>query len=130
MFGEGLAFERVCLEHTDCIKKKLGISGVLTEEKSWSSKGNPEKGTGGTQIDLLIVRRDQIINLCEMKYSNSEYRLTEKVDSDIRRRIYNFKEETGTKYTIHPILITPYGLVDNSYAQNIQGVISMEDLYV
>ena len=67
----GLAFERVCLEHVDQIKEKLGISGVLTEVNSWYCKADPDKGIFGSQIDLLIVRKDQVINLCEMKYSGS-----------------------------------------------------------
>ena len=59
----GLAFERVCLAHVEQIKRKLGISGVLTEVNSWYCKGNPEKGIFGSQIDMLIVRKDQVINL-------------------------------------------------------------------
>lgn len=62
----GLAFERVCLEHVDQIKKKLGISGVLTEVNSWYCKADPDKGIFGSQIELLIVRKDQVINLCEI----------------------------------------------------------------
>ncbi|MGN0907966.1 MAG: ATP-binding protein [Bullifex sp.] len=71
----GLAFERVCLEHIRQIKIKLGISGVHTEVNSWSCRRDPDKGIFGSRIDLLIVRKDQIINLCEMKYSGSEYSL-------------------------------------------------------
>ena len=66
---KGLAFERVCLEHVNQIKKKLGISGVYTQEHSWRCDANPDHGVFGSQIDLLIVRKDQVINLCEMKYS-------------------------------------------------------------
>ena len=125
----GLAFERVCLNHISQMKKKLGIEGVLTEVNSWYCKADPEKGIFGSQIGLLIVRRDQVINLCEMKYSASEYTVTEKVDRSIRTKISDLKAKTGTKYAIYPTLVTPYGLVENSYAGNIQAVITMDDLF-
>jgi hypothetical protein len=125
----GLAFERVCMEHIHQIKKKLGIAGVLTEVNSWYCKANPDKGIFGSQIDLLITRKDQVINLCEIKYSGSEYMLTEKVDRSIRNKISDFILSTGTKYAVHPTLITTYGLVENAYSDNIQSVITLEDLF-
>ncbi|MGN0336798.1 MAG: ATP-binding protein [Lachnospiraceae bacterium] len=125
----GLAFERVCMEHIDQIKMKLGISGVLTEVNSWYCKADPDKGIFGSQIDLLITRKDQVINLCEMKYSGSEYTITEKVDRSIRNKINDLVLKTGTKYAIYPTLITTYGMVDNSYAKNVQSVIVLDDLF-
>lgn len=125
----GLAFERVCLEHVDQIKKKLGISGVLTEVNSWYCKADPDKGIFGSQIELLIVRKDQVINLCEMKYSGSEYTVTEKTDRGIRKKISDLVKVTRTKYAIYTTLITTYGLVENAYAQNIQSVITLDDLF-
>ena len=126
---KGLAFERVCLMHINEIKAKLGISGVLTEDHAWYCKAESEKGIHGSQIDLLIVRADQVINLCEMKYAGTEYSITEKVEMDIRRKIHDLVTKTGTKYAIHPTLITTYGLVNNEYANSIQAVITMNDLF-
>lgn len=125
----GLAFERVCMEHVEQIKRKLGIAGILTEVNSWYCKADPEKGIAGSQIDLLIARKDQVINLCEMKYSGSEFTVTEKVDRSIRNKISDLSIQTGRKYAIHPTLITTYGLVNNSYANNIQAVITLDDLF-
>lgn len=125
----GLAFEKICLDHIRQIKKKLEIGGVLTEENSWYCKADPEKGIFGSQIDLLIVRKDQVINLCEMKYCGSEYTITEKTDQSIRRKISDLQTQTKTKYAIYPTLITTYGLVDNVYGQNIQSVITLNDLF-
>ncbi len=126
---QGLAFERVCFEHVDQIKKKLGISGVYTEINSWYCKKDDEKGIRGAQIDLLIVRKDQVINLCEMKYSNSEYILSKDSDANIRNKIAAFSESTRTKYAIYPTIITVYGLVDNAYAGNVQSVVTLDDLF-
>ncbi len=125
----GLAFERVCLAHISQIKEKLGISGVLTEESSWYCNADPDNGIFGSQIDLLIVRKDQVINLCEMKYSGSEYLMSEKTDRSIRNKINDLLLRTGTKYAIFPTLITTYGLVDNTYSGNIVAVVTLDDLF-
>ena len=125
----GLAFERVCMQHVAQIKNKLGISGVLTEINSWYCKVDPDRGVFGSQIDMLITRKDQVINLCEMKYSGSEYTITEKVDKSIRNKINDLRVLTNTKYAIYPTLITTYGLVSNSYSDNIQSVITLDDLF-
>ena len=126
----GLAFERVCLYHVNQIKAKLGISGVLTEVNSWYCKADPERGVFGSQIDLLIVRKDQVINLCEMKYANSDFTITDKVDRSLRNKVSDLKTITGTKYAIYPTLITTYGLVSNSYSLEMQSVIVLDDLFV
>ena len=139
----GLAFERVCMFHVNQIKRKLGISGVLTEVNSWYCKADPEQGIFGSQIDLLIVRKDQVINLCEMKYANSEFTITDKEDKKLRNKVSDLKNVTkklrnkvsdlknvtGTRYAIYPTLITTYGLVNNSYALDIQAVIVLDDLF-
>lgn len=125
----GLAFERVCMEHIEQIKVKLGIAGVLTEVNSWYCKADLDNGVFGSQIDMLIVRKDQVINLCEMKYSQSEYTITEKVDRNIRNKISDLITISGTKYAIYPTIITTYGLVENSYSQEVQSVVTMDDLF-
>ena len=125
----GLAYERVVLRHVSQIKKKLGISGVHSEEFSWYAAPDKEKGLPGAQIDLLIARKDRVINLCEVKYSSSEYLVTKKDDDGIRRKIAVFSQTTGTRDAIFPILITNVGVIDNSYAMNFQSVIILDDLF-
>jgi len=125
----GVAFECVCMEHVNQIKKALGISGVYTEAGSWRCQPDPDHGIFGSQIDLLIVRKDQIINVCEMKYAKSEYMIDAAFDRNQRRKISDLVNVTGTKYAVHPILVTTYGLVSNSYAGDIQAVITAEDLF-
>lgn len=125
----GLAFERICLLHIDQIKYKLQIGGVLTDINSWYCKPDPDKGIMGAQIDLLIVRKDQVINLCEMKFSDSEYSFSNKEERNIRNKVHDLQVQTGTKYAIHPTLVTTYGLLENIYSGTIQAVITMEDLF-
>ncbi len=125
----GLAYERIVLRHVLQIKKKLGISGIHSEEFSWYATSNIEKGLPGAQIDLLIARKDRVINLCEIKYSSSEYPVTKKDDDSMRRKIAVFTQSTGTKDAIFPILITNVGVIDNSYAMNFQSIIISDDLF-
>ena len=125
----GLAFERICLEHTAQIKAALGIAGVHTEVNAWQCSADPEKGVQGSQIDLLIARKDQIINICEMKYSDTGYVVDSAFDSSLRRKISDFKIKTETKYSIHPVLVTTYAVGNSSYASNLQAVITADDLF-
>lgn len=60
----GYAFENICLKHIPEIKKALGISGVYSLLSSFYKKGTATEP--GAQIDLLIDRNDQFINLFEI----------------------------------------------------------------
>jgi len=125
----GLAFERVCLEHISQMKTALGISGVLCEAYSWACKEDMENGIYGSQIDLLIVRKDQVINLCEMKFSGKAYTITAKMDEEIRKKTSDFRTLTGARQAIHATLVTPYGAAKGSYMGRIQNVITVDDLF-
>ena len=125
----GLAFERVCLEHISQIKQKLGISGVLTETHGWKCSEDIDKGINGSQIDLLILRKDQVINICEMKYSTSEFTITEEYERKLREKISDFLTVTKTKYAIHLTMITVYGLKQNLYSGGVHSVITVDDLF-
>jgi len=125
----GLAFERVCLQHLPQILDALGISGVSTDACSWRCKANPEEGINGSQIDLLIVRRDRVVNLCEMKFSESEYAVSKAYEENLRHKINDFINVSKTRYSIHMTLITTYGLKHNMYSGRIQSLITANDLF-
>lgn len=125
----GIAFERVCLEHVKEIKKALGISGVETTVNAWQCSKNLDQGIFGSQIDLLIVRKDQVINVCEMKYAEAEYKVDEAFDRSMRHKISDLLTVTATKYAVYPTLITTYGVMETSYAGNLQAVITSDELF-
>ncbi len=130
----GRAFERVCMQHVNQIKEALGFSAVVSSVHSWSYKGEKDSVSGmtihkGAQIDLLIDRNDDTINLCEMKYTNAEYTLTEKEDEKIRNRKEAFIRETETKKTVLLTMITSFGLTPGSYANDIHCQLTMTDLF-
>jgi len=80
----GLAYERICLKHVLQIKKALGIYSVLTQESAW--RYLPAKNETGTQIDLLIDRQDNCINLCEIKYSTSDFTIEKKYAVELQSK--------------------------------------------
>ena len=123
----GLAFERICKDHIQQIKQKIGISAVLTEEASWLWKGNEE--TSGAQIDLVIDRRDHVVNLCEIKYSEIEYVIDKEYDQTLRTKRDIFRQVTETKKTLQFILITTYGLKQNKYSGIASGQVTLDDLF-
>ena len=125
----GFAFERVCLWHVDQIKMALGISGILTDVTSFAVRADSEKGIEGSQIDLVIERRDRVIDLCEIKYSSEEYVIDKKCDADLRRKRSDFKRATGTHSSVATVMITPFGLFDNSYTANVSASITSDDLF-
>lgn len=125
---EGLAFERVCLAHIDRIKAALGISGVAAKVASWRYRGN-EEGLRGAQIDLVISRADNVVNICEMKFTCGEYEITADEAERLRNRIEAFRRETGFRGGIHLTFITPYGVRRNKYWNMVQSEVTLDDLF-
>lgn len=123
----GLAFERLCMLHVPQIKHRLGIEGVATNCFSWYLPATEE--TSGAQIDLLIDRSDQVINLCEMKWSQGEYVLNHSEIQKLNNRLNAFAQSTKTRKAIHITMITPYGLQQNQYANDISVQLTMDHLF-
>lgn len=123
---KGLAFENICFTHIKQIKNALGISGISSEESSWF-KFNDEKE--GSQIDMLIKRKDNIINMCEIKFYNSDFIVDKNIDKLIRNREILLQSEFSKKYSIRNTLITTYGLKNNEYSSLFTNVITLDDLF-
>ena len=121
------AFESLCWNHIPQIKKALGISSVQTVEFSWRAESTDEYP--GAQIDLIIRRADRIINICEMKFSISDYLIDKSDDANIRNKITAYQRLTRCREAIHPVLVTTYGLTANKYSHIIQKVITLDDLF-
>ena len=122
---EGLAFERVCFMHGREIKEALRIGGVITELCSWRS----EKKKGGAQIDMLLARRDGVINLCEMKFSTGQFVIKPGYAASLANKIAVFKEETGTESAVHLTLVTMNGVKRNENSSIVQSEVTADDLF-
>lgn len=117
----GYAFEMVCLHHIPQIKKALGISGVLTSVASWYNEA--------AQIDLLIDRKDQVINLCEMKFSIHPFTITKQYAENLRNKIGTFRTVSKTNKAVFLTMITTYGLSQNKYSYLAQNSLTMDILF-
>ena len=118
----GLSFEKLCMAHSKQIKKALGISGVATKTYSYHSKSS--------QIDMVIERDDNMINLCEIKYSTKPYTLSKAEADKIQRRLDEAQEKFGKGKSIQVTLIAAAGLNQNEHSINlVQNVITLSELY-
>ena len=123
----GLAFERLCMAHTQQIKAALGIAGVLSNVYSWRKEADED--SDGAQIDMLIDRNDQVINLCEMKYSLSEYVIDADYEKSLRNKKAAFIDATKTRKAVHLTMVTTYGVRQNSHSGIVQSEVTLDDLF-
>lgn len=124
----GLAFERVCLLHTRQIKAALGISGIMANLFSWHVKKSNEHP--GAQIDLVIDRADNVLNVCEMKYAPDGYLLTDTEVKKIHTRMSVLNLYVSRKKTIIPVIITSNGLVKNNNYFEIPLQVTADQLFL
>ncbi len=121
----GHAFEIVCLNNISAIKKALGISAVMTKEYSWKSK----ESDPGAQIDLLIQRKDMVINVCEIKYSLGEYTITKEYEATLMNKLQSFITEAKPKEQLVLTFITLNGLKHNEHSNQVIAEISAKELF-
>jgi hypothetical protein len=123
---KGYAFEQVCLSHSEQVKQALGVAAISTEISSWRSR----RSSPGAQIDLLIDRKDGVINLCEIKYNKAEYAITAAEERQLRNKIAAFESETRTKKSIHLTMVTTYGVMQNIHAGLVQSEVTIDNLFI
>ena len=123
----GFNFETLCIKHVEQLKKALGIGAVYTENYSWIQR-NEERGA---QIDLLLDRADNVINICEMKFHNSPYTVTKRYADDIRNKVWAFGESSKTRKALFFTMVTTYGIKQNHHSLGlVQNELTMECLFV
>ncbi|MCB0855924.1 MAG: ATP-binding protein, partial [Bacteroidetes bacterium] len=125
----GYAFESLWLKHISQIKKALGIAGVYSETSSFYKKGNAEEK--GTQIDLIIDRNDRVINICEIKFSDSEFSVNKEYSQKLRSKLHVFRETTKTKKYLMLTMLTTFGIKHNEHSLGyIEKVLTLDELFV
>lgn len=113
----GISFETLCMKHIDNIKYALGISGVYTKINSYYLPART--GSPGFQIDLIIDRADNIINICEMKFYGDVITFSQKDEDAIRERRVKFQSHTNTKKNVMVLFISPFGVKYNKYSLSV-----------
>ena len=118
----GLSFERVVTQHVQQAKQALGIAGVLTQEYGWKS--------ADAQIDLLIDRQDDVINLCEMKFYQSSVIGLESLSEELVRKREVFTQQTSCRKAVFITLITTYTKKEQANTYDIQNILTINDLFI
>lgn len=125
----GLTFELICMRHHKQIKKALGISGIGTSISTWKSLPDPDNHVAGAQIDMLIKRADRVIHLCEMKFSEEAYAITNDYEMRLRNRMGIFKERTKTKEAVVHTFVTTFGIGTGKHSSIVHSEVTMDDLF-
>lgn len=124
----GYAFESICLKHLPQIKKALSIAGIQSTSYSFYKKGT--KLEKGTQIDLVLDRSDQVINIFEIKFSNQLFTISKSYFENLSQKLEVFKTTTKTRKQLFLILITTFGLSENQYSSGIVArSLTLNDLF-
>jgi AAA+ ATPase superfamily predicted ATPase len=123
----GYAFESLALQHIRKIKQALGISGIQSGISAWAS--DKRASENGCQIDLLIDRKDGVINICEMKYANTPYIISKTYEENLRNKIAVFTYESKTRKAIHLTLVTTFGIIKNKHSGIVQNEITLNDFF-
>ena len=97
----GYAFEMICYKHIEQIKKEMKCDQIDSKNYSWSNKN--------AQIDLVVDRNDNTVNLCEIKFYNDEYTIDSDYAGKLRNKETQYKAYTKTKKGINTIMITTWG---------------------
>jgi uncharacterized protein len=125
----GLAFENICLKHSEGIKEALGIAGIYSETAIWKSKAVMDGNAA--QIDLVINRRDNCMNLCEIKFYEDAFMIDKKYATVLENKKRVFKAQTKTKKHLFTTLITANGFEHNAHSLGlVDHTISLEQLFL
>ena len=89
----GFSFETICLKHIDQIKKGLNIQRIFSTNSAWFNKN--------AQIDLMIDRADNVINLCELKFSKTPFTITKASHKNLKNKKDQFYIDTKTRKNIN-----------------------------
>ena len=122
-----IAFEEVCLQHIEQIKHALQIGGVSSRESAYVISGDAENA--GTQIDLLIDRDDDVVNLCEIKYYKEPFTVSKSYNETLEHW-KSLMQETFPGMTFHLTFIGSSGLNRTSYSDIFVSEVTAEDLFV
>ena len=117
----GLSFENVCFNHIKQIKKALGITGVISNNSAWA-KDN-------MQIDLLIHRNDNVVDMCEIKFYSGKFNIDKNYYQTILERQTVLASMLSKKEVVHNVLITSFDTTKNQYTSVFNNIITLDDLF-
>jgi AAA+ ATPase superfamily predicted ATPase len=119
----GFTFETLCLKHVQQIKKALKIEIIYSINQSWHNKN--------AQIDLLIDRADNVINICEMKFVNEPFKIDKAYYLNLKNKKNELRTETKTRKNIFISIISTYGILENEYSRELlENNLKIDSLFI
>lgn len=124
----GYAFESLCIKHLPQIEKAMSIGGVFSEASGFIHRGTAD--FPGLQIDLVLDRKDHVINLFEMKFYHESWLLSKADAAGFRDRVALFKRLSKTNKQVFLTVVTPFGIRKNEHSLGIvDSEVTMDDLF-
>jgi AAA+ ATPase superfamily predicted ATPase len=114
----GFAFESIAHQHIVDIKTALGIRAVNTQNYYWQSLANDSVAMG-TQIDILLERADDVVNIIECKYYAQPFNIDKKYARELENKEFSFQESSNYMGSIQIVMLTVAGLKKNAYSEQI-----------
>jgi len=110
------------------MEKALSIAGVYSEASGYLHRGDTD--LPGLQIDLVLDRKDHVINLFEMKFYPEPWMLSKSEAAELRDRIALFKYFSKTTKQVFLTVVTPFGLRKNEHSVGlVDSVVPMDALF-
>ena len=78
---------------------------------------------------MLILRKDNVVNMCEIKFYSDDFSVSREYYRTIQRRIEELLSKLPRKMSVYSTLITTYGLKKNEYSGAFVKVISFDDMF-
>lgn len=124
----GYAFEAVCMKHINQIIEALRIPA--TTYGTWRYIPAKKSSDDGAQIDLVVDRIDDALNLCEIKYTEQPFVIDKATAMKLNRVVEVFREKTRITKQIFLSIISANGLKENMYTEDlISSVVTLKDLF-
>ena len=104
----------------------------MSNAYAWSHKAFKDadgNNWDGGQIDLIIDRNEDIMNLCEIKYSGDEFSIDSNYAEIIRKRMSMFKASEKCNKDLRCTFITIKGVKTNKNSDVVDDQIKLDDLF-
>ena len=78
---------------------------------------------------MVIERADNMVNLCEMKFSIAPFAIDKGYEMNLRNKMVRFMEYTERHKSLQLTLVTTYGLAPNAHASIVNNAITLDNMF-
>ncbi len=126
----GYTFENICYKHAHYIIKACGIENLVTYVGTWQHRSLPHSIDEGAQIDLILVRQDNAVTLCEIKYSCEPFTIDKAYAKNLMKKMEVFETQAGGSKQLFLAFITTAGLMHNVWSEElVNAIVELKDLF-